>query len=99
MSIKGFAVVSVLTLLTMVPVEAAPLCVGTNQGLQFEFGLEWGKLSVEERNRLDLMELRRRGVDASGVDRWNGCIRAYVRLPGGGSRMEFYDPDTYQQVF
>lgn len=100
MSIKRFAVVSALVLLAAAPTQAAPFCVGYGApGIELEFGLEFGRMSTDQRNLFDLMALRRRGVDASRVDRWNGCIRAYVRQPGGGERMEFYDPNNYQQVF
>jgi len=101
MSIKRFAIVPAFVLLAAAPAQAVPFCTdsGYGEGFELEFGLEFGRTSTEQRNLFDLMELRRRGVDASRVERWNGCIRAYVRQPSGGEVMEFYDPNTYQQVF
>ncbi len=50
------------------------------------------------RARLDLQRLREIGVPATRVERWNGCMRAFVSHPGGGSGMEFYDPVTLRRV-
>jgi hypothetical protein len=99
MSITRPLAIAALLAVAVVPVHAAPFCLGTGSGLQFEFGISIGKLSNEDRNELDLMVLRRRGVDATRVERWNGCLRAFVRQPGGGEIMEYYDPDTYQRVY
>lgn len=48
--------------------------------------------------RFDLMALRQHGIDATRAERWAGCIRAWVRQPGGGQRQEFYDPNTLQRL-
>jgi hypothetical protein len=45
------------------------------------------------------MELNQQGVDATRVEKWNGCLRAFVRQPGGGEIMQFFDPQTLRQVF
>lgn len=47
---------------------------------------------------LDLQRLRSAGVDANSVERWNGCLRAFVANPGGGESMEFYDPSTLRRL-
>ena len=39
-----------------------------------------------------------RGVDATRVEEWGGLIRAFVRSPDGSTSMQFFDPDTLQQV-
>lgn len=38
--------------------------------------------------------LRRQGYDVERVEPWAGCVRAFVRQPDGGTRMQFFDPDT-----
>lgn len=59
---------------------------------------DWG-FSEQDQNRLDLQRLRRLGVNAVSVERWGGCLRAYVREPGGGERMELYNPRTFERVY
>ncbi|MNY82203.1 hypothetical protein D3C86_2241690 [compost metagenome] len=56
-------------------------------------------MSGEDRDNFDLMHLRQQGVDATRVERWNGCIRAFVRKPGGGEEMQFFEPGTYRPVY
>jgi hypothetical protein len=38
--------------------------------------------------------LQRNGVDATGVDEWDGYVRAYVKLADGRHVMQFFDADT-----
>jgi len=79
---------------------AAPFCDGAFESGRVEFGFSIGnKMSTEDRNDFDLMHLRQRGIDATRVERWNGCIRAFVRKPGGGEEMQFFEPGTYRQVY
>lgn len=79
---------------------AAPFCDGAFESGRVEFGFSFGgKMSTEDRNDFDLMHLRQRGIDATRVERWNGCIRAFVRKPGGGEEMQFFEPGTYRQVY
>lgn len=80
------------------PAFAVPFCQDDRSGVSFGFGIG-SDYSETEQNDFDLMALRQAGVDATSVEKWNGCIRAYVRQPGGGERMEFYDPNTLRQVF
>jgi acetylglutamate kinase len=42
-------------------------------------------------------ELRRQGINASSVEDWNGCIRAYV-TEGGHTSMQYFDPGTYERL-
>lgn len=79
---------------------AAPFCDGAFDSGRVTFGFSiGGKYTEQERNDFDMMELRRMGVDATRVERWNGCIRAFVRKPGGGEEMQFFEPGTYRPVY
>ncbi|WDR06652.1 hypothetical protein PSQ90_04095 [Devosia rhodophyticola] len=83
-----------------VPAMATPFCNDDRGGVSITFGVGGPRSSSEfDQNQLDLMQLRRMGVDASSVERWNGCLRAFVRSPSGGEIMEYYDPNTFRQVF
>ena len=66
-----------------------------------EYSFDYGfrdRYSEQDRNSLDLMRLRQEGVDATSVERWSGCIRAYVRRPGGGQEMQFFEPRSLRRV-
>lgn len=79
---------------------AAPFCDGAFESGLVEFGFSiGGKMSAEDRDDFDLMHLRQRGVDATRVERWNGCIRAFVRKADGGEEMQFFEPGTYRPVY
>jgi uncharacterized protein YpuA (DUF1002 family) len=94
----SFAVLA-LTMLATLP-AAAVQCNSGGGGLKLSFGLALGeKLSEQERNEFDLMILKRMGVDATRVERWGGCLRAFVRKPSGGEEMQYFDPDTYERVY
>lgn len=68
---------------------------GLTLGLEFRFG----ELTEQDEANLDLMRLRRAGVDATSVEYWNGCIRAWVpNSEGVGQHMEYYDPRTLRRV-
>ncbi|HEV7718391.1 MAG TPA: hypothetical protein VGO70_05375 [Arsenicitalea sp.] len=43
-------------------------------------------------------ELRSRGINATRVEDWNGCIRAYVAGADGSERMQYFEPDTYRRL-
>lgn len=86
-----------VTLVATLPAHAL-FCSGGNGGVVVQFGANLGEEFTEsELNQFDLMALRQQGVDATAVERWNGCIRAFVRTPTG-EEMQFFDPDTYQRV-
>lgn len=100
MILKRFVAIGALLLAGTASSAAVPFCNDMRPGVHIEFGFSiGGELTESEQNEFDLMQLRRHGVDATRVERWNGCIRAFVRQPGGGERMEFYDPNTFEQVF
>lgn len=72
---------------------------GNESAIGFQFGFHLGEPYTEaDQAEFDRMELRRHGVEATRVERWNGCLRAWVEQPGGGEIMEFYDPRTFQRV-
>ena len=89
-----------LALVLAAPAAAAPFCTGSSPGVQSAFGLTiGGPYTEEEQNSFDEMHLRQQGVDVTRVERWNGCIRAFVRKPGGGEEMRFFEPGTYRPVY
>lgn len=81
------------------PALAGPMCNDATPGIQLSFGVSVGeKFSESDRNEFDLQRLRAKGVDATSVERWGSCIRAYVRKPEGGIEMQFFDPNSYRRV-
>lgn len=65
---------------------------------RFSFGVEFGKITESDRNEMALNRLRQMGVDATRVEQWGGCLRAFVRKPGGGEEMQYFDPSSYRRV-
>ena len=49
-------------------------------------------------NQMDTRRLREAGVPARSVERWNGCMRAFVETPDGRQIMEFYDPVSLRKL-
>lgn len=81
------------------PALAGPMCNDATPGVQLSFEFSMGeKMSESDRNEFDLRRLRSQGVDATSVERWGSCIRAYVRKPEGGIEMQFFDPNSYRRV-
>jgi hypothetical protein len=82
------------------PAHALMCYGGDESGLQVEFGFRFGQPYTEaEQSSLDVMRLRQAGVDATGYsERWNGCIKAFVRKPGGGEEMQFFEPGSLRRV-
>lgn len=91
-----------LLAVTSVPALAAPFCVDnrTSVSITMGFGDKFDR-NAEERslNDSDLRTLQRMGVDATSVERWNGCIRAFVRNADGSQSMAYFDPNTMKQVW
>lgn len=94
MLIAGFALLAAAT-----PAFAL-FCQDDRSGVTITFGnnLFGTDQSEDDLNEFDLIQLRQQGVDATSVERWNGCIRAFVRKPEGGEEMQFFDPNTYRRV-
>lgn len=87
------------------PAFAVSYCYDDRASVTYSFSTdaqdEFGRpsnLEEELQNLADLKELQNRGVDATSVEDWNGCIRAFVRQPGGGEIMEYYDPNTFERL-
>lgn len=57
-----------------------------------------GRYDEQLREQLDTMRLKQEGVDVASVDRWNGCIRAFVRKPEGGQEMQYFDPRSFRRL-
>lgn len=90
-----------LTLLAGVaPAAAVPVCSGVNsEGIHLSFGFSvGGPFSEAEINEFDKQTLNGKGIRATRVERWSGCIRAWVLQPDGREVMEFYDPETFRRV-
>jgi hypothetical protein len=90
---------------TIVGLGSAPAlalsCYGAGSRPSVSFGIEFrfGDITEQDEANFDLMRLRRVGVDATSVEYWNGCIRAWVRSDNGvGEHMEFYHPRTLERV-
>ncbi len=101
MMIRTLAVLSLALSLTL-PAAAASTasCHVREPGAHWSFGFSiGGELTQDERDRFNLMELRQRGVDATRAEMWGGCIRAFVRKPGGGEEMQLFHPDTFAPVY
>lgn len=74
---------------------------GPELGFEFEIGNSrdpFLRRDDDLQKQSDLRRLRSVGVYANSVERWNGCIRAYVPNGSGGESMEFYDPATLQRL-
>lgn len=89
---------SALVVLTAVPAAAGPLCLGRGSGAHVSFGFSIGEFSESERNEFYLMRLKRLGVDATDVRTWGECLQVFVRKPGGGEEMQYFDPSTLERV-
>lgn len=83
------------------PAAAVSFCDDhtSNAGVTFSMGFHVGAPYTEaEQATFDQMALRRQGIDATRVERWNGCLRAWVRRSDGTESMEFYDPNTLRRL-
>ena len=38
------------------------------------------------------------GIEATRVERWNGCLRAWVRGSRRPERQQFFDPNSYDRL-
>jgi hypothetical protein len=74
-------------------------CLANRPGVSISFGVTLGdKFSESDQNEFNLMRLRRMGVDATRAEMWGGCIRAFVRTPGG-EEMQFFHPQSFERVY
>lgn len=98
--IPSLAIIAVLGVTSVTPAFAL-FCVNEGPGVGFSVDISRGGIfnrsNNQQQNDFDLMRLRRAGVDATAVERWNGCLRAFVRT-GSGETMQFYDPQSLQRL-
>jgi hypothetical protein len=88
---KSLLVGVALAVIASAPAMAAPICSGS-------FGLPREFYSESDINDYNQQMLRSYGVDASRVEIWGGCIRAYVRQPDGTEEMQFFEPLNFRRV-
>lgn len=93
---------SLLSAVAIVAAMSSPawalICDGGTTGSGISGKWSMGGMRQEDQNNFDLMRLRQEGVDATSVERWNGCIRAFVRKPEGGETMQYFDPRNFRRV-
>jgi hypothetical protein len=97
------ALASIFTALVALPTPAwAIFCANDGPTAPKTFVEQDGKTvlktDVELQNRMDTQRLREIGVPARSVERWSGCMRAFVETADGGQKMEFYDPVTLRRL-
>jgi len=97
--IPSLAAIAIVGAISTTPAFAL-FCSNSGPSAAFEIttGNGFFKHDAYAQNEFDLQRLRRIGVEATSVERWNGCLRAFVRTASGGSTMEFYDPGTLRRV-
>jgi hypothetical protein len=89
--IKTIALALTATALMAAPAMAAAACSGS-----FALDKEWH--TETEVNDYNAILLRGVGVDVVRAEMWGGCIRAWVRLPGGSEEMQFFEPLNLRRV-
>lgn len=98
MIIRTFAALAFGLALTT-SAHAVASCYAYSPGIHVSSGFSiGGSFTQDDRDNFNMMQLRKMGVDATRVEMWGGCVRAFVRKPGGGEEMQFFHPDTLQPV-
>lgn len=92
--IRVIASVATVLVALSAPAMAAPFCTDDSIGLVVAFGENY---TDKDRETFDEMNLRQLGYDVTRVERWNGCIRAWVRVDGR-EEMQFFQPGSYRPV-
>jgi hypothetical protein len=88
--------IAIAVVLGVAPAAYAQSCAAGSSG---GFDRDFDPHAEQHQDEFDLMQLRAQGVDAVQVDRWSGCIRAFVRNDdGSGTHMEYFLPDTYRRA-
>jgi hypothetical protein len=98
-----FTVLGALAMALSLPTQAwAVFCTydGPTAGYvaKYEDGERVLVPDTDAQAEMDLQRLRQIGVPATSVERWNGCLRAFVQQPTGGETMEFYDPASLRRL-
>jgi hypothetical protein len=97
LAVLGLATLAV----SATPALAVPSCDSQDSvTMSIEIDINGHRRSDEaDQMRIYQMLLNQQGVPATRVEKWNGCLRAFVTQPGGGEIMQFFDPSTLRQVF
>jgi hypothetical protein len=87
---------SLFLVLSATAAYAVPMCDGPN------FSEKDGKgnpvYSEDQESQFAEQRLRGMGIDANNTRFWNGCLQTFVTDASGHSKMEFFDPNTFQQL-
>ncbi len=98
MMIRAFAALAIGLMLTP-SAYAVAACYAYSPGVHVTWGVSvGGSFTQDDQDKFNMMQLRRMGVDATRVEMWDGCVRAFVRKPGGGEEMQLFHPETLQRV-
>lgn len=100
MKLVRLAAMGLVAAMVVAPMPAwAAMCLNEGpmvpQTVDNEGNLE---TDTEAQAFMDRQRLRAAGVPATSVERWNGCLRAYVELPDGTRAMEIYDPASLRRL-
>jgi hypothetical protein len=68
--------------------------LGSGPDISVHFG---GPHSEADETEYAEMQLRSMGINATQVERWGGCYRAFV-TEGGHTRMEYFNARTFEPV-
>lgn len=100
MMMRMITALLLVSALTGTAQASSAACLAPAPGVTISFGASiGGEFTESEQNEFNLMRLRQMGVDATSAEIWGGCIRAFVRKPGGGVEMQFFHPDTFERVY
>lgn len=55
-------------------------------------------MDTEAQESLDQQRLREAGIQTTSVERWNGCLRAYVVQADGSKAMQLFDPASLRPL-
>ncbi|UJW86277.1 hypothetical protein [Devosia sp. SL43] len=100
MKLVRLATMGLVAAMVVAPMPAwAAFCTNEGPMAPQTFDNE-GKLmtDVELQKSMDRQRLRAAGVPAVTVERWNGCLRAFVEQPDGSKSMEIYDPASLRRL-
>lgn len=62
------------------------------------FNADHTRQDITNDSQAIIARLAEHGYDASAVEAWGGCIRAYLTDPEGHTSMQLFDPDTMKPV-
>jgi len=90
-----------LAMAAALPATAAPFCSGDYPGIGIGVTIgpdgDWERDEAYDLDRYRTL-LRQDGVDVTRVEKWNGCLRAWVRNGSGGEAQVFFDPVTLAPI-